>query len=145
MQWLSLSPRKKCNYMSFCLKDIDYQREYIFLDPSVYPAGPQTLIMLIVKCLFLRSHTAWKLPSNFISLETTAFVPLAKQTANISRHCMGYEFLLWPWLRLKWNRSAFMNGSLCVIGMWAQLPSREHVVIPERQDFITQKCFVKDL
>jgi hypothetical protein len=62
------------------------------------PAWPQTLI---VKCLFLRSCTVGKLRSNFITLETAAFVPLTKQmhihTTNISRQCshlacVGYAY-----------------------------------------------------
>jgi hypothetical protein len=36
-----------------------------------------------------------------------------------------------------------MDSRLSVIGMWAQMLSREHIVIAERQDFIMQKCFVK--
>jgi hypothetical protein len=38
-----------------------------------------------------------------------------------------------------------MDLSISVIGLWAQLPSRENVVIAERQDFVTQKHFVKEL
>jgi hypothetical protein len=63
--------------------------------------SPEGLQTLIVKCLFFRSCTAGKLRSNFISLETTAFVRLTKQmrihTASVPRQCshlacVGYAY-----------------------------------------------------
>jgi hypothetical protein len=38
-----------------------------------------------------------------------------------------------------------MDHSLSVIGMWAQLPLREHVVITEWPDFIMQKTLCEEV
>jgi hypothetical protein len=133
---------------------------------QVYPAGPQTLKMFILNCLFLRSCTAWKLPSNFISLETTAFVQLKEKchihTANFSRQrsyldCVGYacrSLYLWSSLQLKWNRSPFMDQSLSVVGMWGSCVRESTACCSTKQaifyntethyeGIITQKHFVK--
>jgi hypothetical protein len=133
----------------------------------VYPAGPQTLKVLVVKCLFLRSCTAWKLLSNFSAWKPPPSFGWQNKchihTANISRQssylaCMGYacrsSLYLWPSLQLKWNRSPFMDQSLSVIGMWGSCVrettaccnnkrARFHNTETFFEGIITQKCFVK--
>jgi hypothetical protein len=75
--------------------------------------------------------SAWKPPPSF-RWQNKCHI----HTANISRQCsylacVDYaccsSVYLWPSLPLRWNRSPFMDQT--VIGMWAQLPPREHVVI----------------